>query len=195
MAKKRTNSRGNALPRLIVVLVLIAVAGWALWQSPPVERIFYPFPNRALVDEYAHDYGVDPLLVIAVIREESRFLPQSESRKGALGLMQLMPATASSIAHSLGDKGYRERDLLEPEKKIQYGTWYLASLEKEFSGNVVLTMAAYNAGKGHVRQWIRSGQIDPKHVQVGDIPFGETREYVLRVLKSYQKYIMLYKNP
>lgn len=195
MGKKRTRLRRIIFPRLIGVLLITVIAIWALGQWPPVERIFYPFPHRSTVEKYAHEYGVDPFLVIAVIREESRFLPQSESRKGALGLMQLMPSTASSIALSLGDKQYKEQDLLEPDKNIQYGTWYLANLEKEFSGNVILTAAAYNGGRGHVRQWIRSKQIDPSHVKVEDIPFRETRQYVQRVLKSYQKYIILYKNP
>lgn len=193
----KTRSRGlkrTAVTRLVGILLIAVIAFWALWQWPPVERIFYPFPHRATVERYAHEYGVDPLLVIAVIREESRFLPQSESRKGALGLMQLMPATAQWIALNLGDQQYKAQDLLEPDKNIQYGTWYLANLQKAYSGNVILAVAAYNGGRGHVSQWIQTKKIDPNHVEEKDIPFQETRQYVQRVLKSYQKYIMLYQN-
>jgi soluble lytic murein transglycosylase len=106
--------------------------------------------------------------------------------------MQVMPSTARYIAQSIGDKTYSDDDLLSPEKNIQYGTWYLASLDKEFSQNVTLVIAAYNGGRGHVQEWIKAGRIDPDNVLQQDIPFKETRDYVGRVLKSYQKYIKLY---
>ena len=107
--------------------------------------------------------------------------------------MQLMPSTAQSIAVSLGDKTYKAEDLLSPEKNIQYGTWYLASLQKVFANNTTLVIAAYNGGRGHVQEWIKSGQIDPNNIRLQDIPFKETQDYVGRVLKSYQKYIKLYR--
>jgi len=109
-------------------------------------------------------------------------------------LMQLMPSTAQSIAESLGDKTYSEADLLNPEKNIQYGTWYLASLQRVFANNTMLVTAAYNGGRGHVQEWIENGQIDPNNIRLQDIPFKETRDYVGRVLKSYEKYNKLYKS-
>jgi len=160
---------------------------------PILEKVIYPYPNQAIIEKYAKQYGVDPLFVVSVIREESKFLPQSESHKGAKGLMQLMPSTAQSIAVSLGDKTYKAEDLLSPEKNIQYGTWYLASLQKVFANNTTLVIAAYNGGRGHVQEWIKSGQIDPNNIRLQDIPFKETQDYVGRVLKSYQKYIKLYR--
>lgn len=181
--------------RNFCILILLALfTAFCIRQIPVLEKIFYPYPHRATIEKYAAQYGVDPLFVVAVIREESKFLPQSESHKGAIGLMQLMPSTAQSIAESIGDKTYKPSDLLSPEKNIQYGTWYLASLEKVFSNNLTLVIAAYNGGRGHVQEWIDTGQIDPKNVRGQDIPFKETRDYVDRVLKSYQKYITLYHN-
>lgn len=179
-------------PAKVLALLLIVVSlVWGALQRP-VQKLLYPFPHRSVIEKYAGLYDVDPLLVVAVMREESKFLPQSESRKGAKGLMQLMPDTAQWIAGNLGDAGFQLADLSKPDKNIQYGTWYLANLEKEFSGNTVLVIAAYNGGRGHVKEWIKTDQIDPGNVQQKDIPFQETRQYVDRVLKSYQKYIMLY---
>ncbi|MDR3601525.1 MAG: lytic transglycosylase domain-containing protein [Desulfosporosinus sp.] len=177
-----------------IVILLAILTAYAVSQIPALEKIVYPYPHRDIIEKYAAQYGVDPLIVVAVIREESKFLPQSESHKGAKGLMQLMPSTAQSISESIGDKTYSDNDLLNPEKNIQYGTWYLASLQKVFSNNMTLVIAAYNGGRGHVQEWITTGQIDPKNIRQQDIPFKETRDYVGRVLKSYQKYITLYHN-
>lgn len=158
---------------------------------PSAQKILYPYPYRPTVEKYAQKYGVDPYLVIAVIRAESNFMPQSESHKGALGLMQLMPDTASDIAKKMDDKNYTLEELKDPEKNIQYGTWYLANLQKEFN-NIPLTVAAYNGGRGHVKEWISSQQLDPHDLRFEDIPFQETREYVQRVLHFYAKYKELY---
>ncbi|MGC7873597.1 lytic transglycosylase domain-containing protein [Desulfosporosinus sp. FKB] len=189
----KMKERIRASKRLLLVLIVVILIGFGLLNIPSFERILYPYPNQKIVEKYAAEYGVDPLLVVAIIREESKFLPQSQSHKGAVGLMQLMPSTAQSIAESLGDKSYSNEDLIKPEKNIQYGTWYLASLEKVFDNNLVLVIAAYNGGRGHVQEWMESGQIDPNNVRQEDIPFKETRDYVGRVLKSYQKYIKLYR--
>jgi soluble lytic murein transglycosylase len=193
MAKKNlkrwTIGRKTGMSILVIILTV-----YCILQIPALEKIIYPYPHRDIIEKYALQYGVDPLLVVAVIREESKFLPQSESHKGAIGLMQLMPSTAQSISVSIGDKTYRSDDLLDPEKNIKYGTWYLASLQKVFSKNTTLVIAAYNGGIGHVQEWIKTGQINTNNIRQQDIPFKETRDYVGRVLKSYQKYITLYHN-
>jgi soluble lytic murein transglycosylase len=177
---------------LLIFFVIAILAVFSILNIPILEKVIYPYPNQAIIENYATQYGVDPLFVVSVIREESKFLSKSESHKGAKGLMQLMPSTAQSIAESLGDKTYSEEDLLNPEKNIQYGTWYLASLQRVFANNTTLVTAAYNGGRGHVQEWIDNGQIDPNNIRVQDIPFKETRDYVGRVLKSYEKYTKLY---
>ena len=165
----------------------------ALSSVPYIEKVFYPYPFRDIIERNASVFGLEPLFVAAVIREESRFNPESESHKGAKGLMQLMPATARSIAVTLSDAAYKEEQLFDPEKNIYYGTWYLADLQKVFAGNNVLALTAYNGGRGHVQEWINKGTIDPEKMRIEDIPFSETRIYVERVLKSYEKYKKLYK--
>jgi soluble lytic murein transglycosylase len=190
---KRNISVNQSFKKLGYLIFLVILVGYCIVQIPILEKIIYPYPHRAIIENYAAQYGVDPFLVVAVIREESKFLPQSESHKGATGLMQLMPSTAQSIAESIGDKSFSNVDLLKPEKNIQYGTWYLSSLQKVFSNDTTLVIAAYNGGRGHVQEWISAGQIDPGNIRLEDIPFQETRDYVGRVLNSYQKYIKLYR--
>ncbi len=180
------------LIRVLFILILGSVLVWGIGQTSVYQKIIYPYPHRLLIKKYATLYGVDPLLVVSVIREESKFLPQSESHKGAKGLMQIMPSTASSIAKSMGDKNYNDQDLIKPEKNIQYGTWYLASLKKEFDSNPTLILAAYNGGRGHVKEWLNNNQLKLEQLRLQDIPFEETRQYVERVLKSYQIYSKLY---
>lgn len=192
MVKKR-KKRWTMGKKLFILFVIAILAAFSILNIPIVEKVIYPYPNQAIIEKYAVQYGVDPLFVVSVIREESKFIPQSESHKGAKGLMQLMPSTAQSIAESLGDKTYSEEELLNPEKNIQYGTWYLASLQRVFANNTTLVTAAYNGGRGHVQEWIKNGQIDPNNIRLQDIPFKETRDYVGRVLKSYEKYNKLYR--
>lgn len=172
-------------------LILCIVAFTFMFQAPSVKKVIYPYPYRALIEQYAEQYNVDPLLVVSVIRAESKFLPQSQSHKGALGLMQLMPDTAKWIAETLKDGSFDQSKLREPEKNIQYGTWYIASLQKEFP-DITLVLAAYNGGRGHVNEWIRTEQLNVDNLRTEDIPFKETREYVDRVMDNYSNYKELY---
>ncbi len=189
---KKKKFRARVLLRRIIFFALIGfVLFWGIEQTPVFQRFIYPYPYRTLIEKYAYSSGLDPLLVVSVMREESKFLPRSESPKGAVGLMQLMPSTAQAIARGLGDTDYNDEDLVNPEKNIQYGTWYLADLKKEFN-DPVLILAAYNGGRGRVKEWLDNKQINPSQVRQQDIPYEETRQYVERVLKSYQKYSKLY---
>jgi soluble lytic murein transglycosylase len=192
MVKKR-KKRFRIIKKILIFFILVILVIISIWNIPILEKIIYPYPHKTIIEKYAVQYGVDPLLVIAVIREESKYSSKSVSPKGAKGLMQLMPNTAKSIAESLGDRTYREENLLNPEINIQYGTWYLASLQKVFDNNTILVIAAYNGGRGHVQEWINNGRIDSNNIRFQDIPFKETRDYVGRVLKSYEKYINFYR--
>lgn len=188
--RKKRSKRGKLKNRLIALIIIIIGIGLLL-QLPLPQKMLYPYPYRPTVEKYAQEYGVDPYLVIAVIRAESHFMPQSESHKGALGLMQLMPNTASDIARKMNDESFTLEQLKDPEKNIQYGTWYLANLQKEFN-NTTLAIAAYNGGRGHVQEWLASQQLDQHNLRVEDIPFKETRQYVQRVLHFHTKYKELY---
>jgi soluble lytic murein transglycosylase len=151
----------------------------------------YPLGYADLVRPAARGRGLDPHLVLAVIREESAFAPRATSRAGARGLMQLMPQTADLVArqHKLPAPVGR---LEIPQVNIQLGTLHLADLVEEHSGIPSLALAAYNAGKPPVQRWLaRYGFADEVEF-LEDIPYAETRNYVKRVLGNQERYRSLY---
>ena len=141
---------------------------------------------------YAKANGVDSALVASVIMNESRFQNDARSSRGAIGLMQIMPETAQWIALQLGDDNFSLEKLHEPETNIRYGVWYLAELQREFAGNNILALAAYNAGRGTVRDWIEEGDWPWTFHALDKIPYPETRSYVKNVLQNRIRYEKLY---
>ena len=178
----------------------IAVLGlcfgvYFLLQVETVQRSYlYPYPYQNSVRRYAEMYGVDSNLAVAVIREESGFRPRAKSHSGAMGLMQLMPTTAEWISWQL-DEEFAPKHLEEPDTNIRYGIWYLSSLEAEFGGNEVLMLAAYNAGRGNVEDWMERFGWGRDFANIAAIPYPETRQYVRRVLKTKRRYEGLYQMP
>lgn len=151
---------------------------------PALWRVGYP---TAFVPAQAAQ-GVDPDLVSAIIREESQYDGRAVSRVGALGLMQVMPATANTVAKKLGLAEVKRDDLFDEETNVRIGARYVAQLLEQFSGNVIYTVAAYNAGPQAVNGWIaKHGRREPDEF-VELIPYQETRLYVKRVLRSYREY-------
>lgn len=153
-------------------------------------RLAYPLAYYDTVLQWAETFGVDPYLVLAVMREESHFASWAVSSSDAKGLMQLLPSTAKWIAEKLGDS-FREEELFRPEVNIKFGTWYLAHLLSLFS-DVAKAVAAYNGGPGNVNRWLR----DPTYQGPMDFPgvlaHTETREYLVKVLNSWLTYRWLY---
>ncbi|HSA61429.1 MAG TPA: transglycosylase SLT domain-containing protein [Nitrospiraceae bacterium] len=139
--------------------------------------------------------GVDPYLVAAIIREESQYDWRAVSRVGAIGLMQVMPATANAVAQRHHLPGVVREDLFDQETNIRIGVRYVDQLLAQFSGNVMQTIAAYNAGPIVVGTWATAhrGRSEDEFVEL--IPFQETRQYVKRVLRSYKEYRRLAGEP
>ena len=137
--------------------------------------------------------GVDPYLVAAIIREESQYDWRAVSRVGAIGLMQVMPATANTVAQRFGFPAVGRDDLFDQETNIRIGVHYVEQLLEQFSGNVAYTIASYNAGPMAVGSWIalHRGRSQDEFVEL--IPYQETRQYVKRVLRSYREYVRLGK--
>ena len=161
----------------VAALVLIA-AGLALGalyvvraEPPWFERLRYPLRYQAIVRGHAHNYRLDPSLLAAVIYQESKFNATARSSSGAIGLMQLLPATAEGIALHTGGTKFRLSDLLNPELNVRYGSWYLRHLLDKY-GDERLALAAYNAGQHNVDLWRAAHE---------GIQFPETRSYVARV--------------
>ena len=138
--------------------------------------------------------ALDHTLVLAVIRQESRFDRKARSGSGALGLMQLLPETAQDIARRMKVRVSPDRLVADPALNIALGSYYLDNLIARFDGSYALALAAYNGGPRNVRRWIAANG-DPRHdpdVDIIDwiemIPFAETRNYVQRVLEGTQVY-------
>jgi soluble lytic murein transglycosylase len=174
--------------RRVVVLValLAAVAGAFAYvnaASPPwYERLRYPLAYQQIVRGHARHYRLDPALLAAVIYQESKFRPDVRSSSGAVGLMQLLPATAEGIALHTGGTRFRLSDLYDPEINVRYGAWYLHHLLQKY-GDERTALAAYNAGQDNVDRWRRT------HV---GIQFSETRAYVDRVEQLKDTYRRAY---
>jgi soluble lytic murein transglycosylase len=147
------------------------------------------YPRRALPIGPAPE----PALVLAVMRQESEFYPKARSPVGALGLMQLMPATARHSAQRMGLPFNRDRLTEDPDYNVRLGQAYLNELLEQFKGSYILALAAYNAGPSRANGWIslfgdpRDPSVDPIN-WIERIPFSETRNYVQRILESLVVY-------
>ena len=149
-----------------------------------VQRFIYPLEYEETILEASEEYGVEPVLVAAVIREESGFDPEVESSQGAYGLMQIQPETARFISERSGIAS----DYRGPKTNIRMGAWYLNYLQNRYEGDERLVLAAYNSGEGRVDAWLSEEGFDVTN----DIPFEETREYVENVLEARDNYEELY---
>ena len=181
----------------ILAICSALVAIYFLISTPAIQKKFlYPFPYRSTLENYSSRWKVDKFLAVAVMKVESNFSEEAHSQSGAVGLMQIMPETAAWIAYQLGEPPEEVADdinnLRDPETNIRYGTWYLAELKDEFKGNDVLALAAYNAGRGNVHDWIEKNNWSENFSDVNKIPYAETRNYVKRVLHCREKYFELY---
>lgn len=181
--------------RRLLLLLLVVVIGILFIRSEWLGRTIYPIYYKEEIIRNANLYQLDPLLVASIIRVESNFKPEAVSPKGALGIMQLMPDTAEWILKKENFGSVTVEDVgRKPDVGIRLGTWYIQDLLRQFDGNLVVSLAAYNAGPGNVRQWLKNKTWSGEESTIGDIPFGETRHYVQRVLYYYGKYKQVHKN-
>ncbi len=142
----------------------------------------FPLAHRTLVERAARRQRLDPAWLFAVIRQESAFIADARSPKGALGLMQIMPRTGRHIARRIGERPPARAALLEPATSIRLGSAHLRELLDRVAGSALLASASYNAGLARVRGWLPERGSLAADLWVESIPFGETREYVRRVL-------------
>jgi soluble lytic murein transglycosylase len=154
-------------------------------------NLCYPRAYWDTLDSVSKKHGVDPFLVLSVMREESRFDLNARSSAGALGLMQLMPQTAYRLDNTLKLGIKNTSQILSGPENMHLGTYYLGLLIKEFS-SYAYSVAAYNAGEEAVRRWINKGKYSTVDEFIEDIPYPETRNYVKRVLTSYFEYKRIY---
>jgi len=144
--------------------------------------IRFPMAHRNTLVREAQLRGLHSSWVFAITRQESAFMDDARSGVGATGLMQLMPATAKETARKFSIPLASPQQVLDPDTNIQLGAAYLSQVHAQFNGNRVLASAAYNAGAGRVRQWLKGANHLAFDVWVESIPFDETRQYVQNVL-------------
>ena len=152
-------------------------------------------PYSSFVYVAARRYGVDPLLVASVIRVESKGEAQAVSRRGAVGLMQIMPETAQWAVGEMGLANPHGIDLRQPATNIEIGTWYLGLLLRHYGGRKALALAAYNGGVGNVDRWYKTGVWDGNPHELDRIPYGQTREFVESVETAWVVFQRLYAAP
>jgi soluble lytic murein transglycosylase len=157
-------------------------------------RVAYPMGLISTIKMQGVD-GIDPLFIAAIIREESQYDWRAVSRVGAIGLMQVMPTTANAVAQRHHFPAVEREDLFDQETNIRIGIRYVEQLLGGFSGNLVQTIAAYNAGPAAVETWLAAyrGRNEDEFVEL--IQYQETRQYVKRVLRSYKEYLRLAGRP
>jgi soluble lytic murein transglycosylase len=161
-------------------------------MTPYAWAILYPNGFRESVSRHASVAGISEHLTFALIRAESNFSPSVTSPVGAIGLMQLMPATARDTAKGLGETITVSR-LHRPDLNVKIGTRYLKELLVRFNGNVVSAVAAYNAGSTPVQRWRKKHPTLREDEFIESIPYPETREYVKKVMAAAEIYRHLYR--
>jgi soluble lytic murein transglycosylase len=162
------------------------------WDKPslPLWTAGYPLAYSDLVSRDTAANGLSEGLIYSLIRAESGFTPAIKSPAGAIGLMQLMPATAKATAREKGD--FNPQQLTLPEYNIKLGTRHFRDLMKDFNGDVIYSIAAYNAGSAAVNRWRKNAYGLKMDEFIESIPYQETRDYVKKVYASAAIYRQLY---
>lgn len=171
----------------ILILIVATLAGLIL-----VNR--YPLDYKEYIYQYSNENSIDPFLVASIINVESRYRKEAISPKDARGLMQIAEQTGQWASEELKLKDYTKESLFDPKTNIKIGTWYLNKLEKEFSSNQDLILAAYNGGSGNVNKWLKDKEYSKDGESLDKIPFKETENYLKKVKNNYKIYKKIYKD-
>jgi soluble lytic murein transglycosylase len=192
-AAARQARRRSARFRLIGIAVFVAVSVFfgiraaGPWFQKAIRDFTLPLHYSSIIDRQAGDKQLDPALVAAVIYAETGFDPRTSSA-GAVGLMQLEPATAQALARQSGATTFHVSDLGTPAVNIAYGSYYLRELLNTFGGDEIAALAAYNGGETNVGRWITAAHTAGHAFGLGDIPFPATRAYVKKVMQAQTEY-------
>ena len=168
--------------------------GTALEGEVPEQwrRLYYPLATGGLVESAAREFGVEPNLLRALVRQESTFNAQARSKAGAAGLTQLMPGTARLLSRTVLKKRFRRAFLYDPAINVRLGASYLSQLLQDFGNDRLMALAAYNAGPGRIHGFLRDHPDLSADERLESLPAAETRDYVRRVFLYSQSYQELY---
>lgn len=173
--------------------ILLTVAALCAFSAPALieqgMKLLYPRPYSEIVEREAAEFNIDESLVYAVIKTESGFDKNAQSHAGAMGLMQLTPATFEWISSLYPPE--KEGDVLEPEVNIHCGCALLRLLLDQF-GTIDVALCAYNAGMGNVSEWLSGGKYSSDGESLHTIPYPETAHYLKKVKKAAERYREIY---
>ena len=182
----------------------LPISAATVWRLSPADAIdalprflgclLYPTYFDDLIEKEAEEFDFAPLVLYALLRQESLFEGFATSYAAAHGLMQVIPPTGAQIAEALDwPPGYETPDLYRPLVSVRFGTWYLAQQRDRFDGELYPAMAGYNGGPGNAaRWWAEAGEDRDLFVEL--IGFQETRTYVERITEHHAKYRWLYSS-
>ena len=158
-----------------------------------LQKLIYPLGFVGLIEPESQQRALDPLLLTALIRQESVFDPGATSFADARGLTQFIPGTARDVAAELGLTAFQPDDLYHPDVAVKFGAHYLAGLLTRFDDNAYMSLAGYNGGPGNVARWARDGAADDVDRFVDQIDFSETSDFVKAVITNYTLYRAIYQ--
>ncbi len=174
------------IKRMIIPILILGLVGIGFWIYQADTDPHSPYDKW--IFQYAKQYQLEPALVLAVIKTESNFDPEACSNKNAYGLMQITEPTLKWAMMREGKQAaYTVDDLYNPKINIKYGCYILSLLFEEFDDRQTV-LAAYNAGRGNVKKWLKDTRYAENDVII-DTPFAETDHYISKVENYYQKYI------
>jgi soluble lytic murein transglycosylase len=153
-------------------------------------KISYPIKYRNIIKQYCEEYDLEPSLVLAIIKAESKFKPNAQSYKGAKGLMQITDSTAQWIADKLNKSSFKQSDIFDPKINIEFGCWYISWI-KTFYDDSKNIYAAYNAGRTNVEKWLLDNRYSTDGKNLNVIPFKETSKYADKVTLNKHMYDIL----
>lgn len=186
------NSPGKAVSQMVLNWQKVPVDFQIELLPADVVRALFPAPFADDVLRYSRRYGIDPRFVLAVMRQESRFRPDARSNASARGLMQFITDTAAKIAGETGRASFRPDDLFDPGTSILFGSKYISNLFKLFPNQPEAVAAAYNGGEDNMKRWVGRANSRIPERYVPEIAFGQTKEYVYKVMSNYRIYQAFY---
>ena len=174
-----------------------------LWKKVPADypieliprdqlEMFYPAPYADSLLKYASPRGIDPRLLLAIMRQESRFQPDVKSYAAARGLMQFISTTSNKVASELGRENFRQDELYHPPTAILFGSQYLSDLFKIFPSQPDAVVASYNGGDDNMKRWLARSKSNMPELYVPEIVYAQSKDYVYKVMSSYRVYQAAY---
>ena len=193
-AARRRRQRRRTLLAIFAsaLIVLIALGAWALFGRDRIDFSRYPMTYAPEIRAAAAEFSLDPAYVASVVLAESSFDAEAVSSAGAIGLMQIMPATGEWIAGKLEDEPFDVQRLYQPEVNLRYGCWYLRFLLDRYDEDMYTASTAYHQGQGRVDQWLEDPEYSEDGRTLTAISSAVTDTYVNRIMESYAHYQELY---